>query len=136
MRHKYLPRFGGGVLALGTAAAAALGCSDSTGPGSGAQKAALVLTFKTPPSDSLAQRTVAFSVARSDSARLGRVQFYVDSGAGSTAQDAVSSVVDPTYGNRPAAVWNATALLQGPGRHTVTVVGVDTAGRALGASAA
>lgn len=118
--------------------AAALGCSDSTGPGSGsgATAATLVLTFATPPSDSLGQRTVAFSVARSDSARLSRVQFYVDSGAGSTAQDAVSSVVEPAYGSMPAAVWRATALLPGPGRHTITVVGVDTAGRALGASAA
>lgn len=131
MRHKYLPRVDGVVLGLGAAVAvgAMLACSDTTGPG--AYGPALVLTLETPPSDSLGQLGVALRVARSDSALLKEVRIYVDSTAGTQATSATTYCCSGT-GNR---FWSVVTF-PGPGRHTVTVVGVDTTGRALGASAA
>ncbi len=136
MRHKYLPRVWTVVLGLGGAlgAGAGLACSDSTAPATrGAQ---LALSLETPPSDSLGQLGVGISVMRSDSALLRDVRVYVDSGAASAQVATIPGLsrVDEPYG--PAKRWAGAVALPGPGRHTMTVVGIDTLGRALSASVA
>lgn len=137
MQHKYLPRVWGVVLGLGGAAAvASLGCSDATGPA--ARGPALVLSLETPAGDSLAQLAVGITVARSDSARLSEVRVYIDSGTGSPNVSSLrpdGTRISSPYGG-PAGEWTGVVGLPGAGRHTVTVVGVDTAGGALSASAA
>lgn len=133
MRHKYLPRFLTRVLALGLVALGGLtlgtACSDSTAPAPPSPH--LLLSLEVPPSDSLAQLAVSITVARSDSAVLRDVRIYVDSGAGAAPSSATTFCCNGT-GN---VFWSVVAL-PGPGRHTVTVVGVDTLGRALSASVA
>lgn len=133
MRHKYLPRMRGVVLGLvgGAAAGVAAACGDPTGAGAHGPK--LLLTLDIPPSDSLGQLGVALFVARSDSAPLREVRVYVDSAAGVEPANAS----DPHCGGlAQGKVYWASVVLPGPGRHTVTVVGVDSLGHALDASAA
>ena len=128
MRHNILPLARAGVLLLlgGLGSSA---CSDSTGPSPGGPQ--LVRSLETPPTDSPGQLGVALSVARSDSALLREVRIYVDSAAG------VSPVAATTFGfGSPQPVYWSVITLPGPGRHTVSVIGVDTIGRALSATAA
>ena len=130
MRHKYLPRAALVVLGLGAGivAGTAMACSDPTAPTSRGPH--LVLALETPPSDSLGQLAVGLTVVRSDSAYMTSVRIYVDSGPG------VQPLAATTFCcNGGGSYFWSVVPLRGPGRHTVAVVGVDTLGRTLGASA-
>ncbi|HEY0778575.1 MAG TPA: hypothetical protein VGD56_11475 [Gemmatirosa sp.] len=136
MRHKYLPRFATSVLALGCGLAlgAVAGCRDSTGPPTSGPR--LLVAFESPAGDALAQLGVGATVTRSDSALMRTVLISVDSGAAHSTAGGLLPGRPFLSPSGPASVWTGVVALPGVGRHTITVVAVDTVGHTLTTSAA
>ncbi len=125
MRHKYLPRVGAGVLALGGLTAGAVaGCSDPTAARTGGTSggARLIVAVTRPAGDTLPQMGVEFTARLRDSIPMRALVLYVDSGTAAQQKYAYTFGV---YNNVPLPSLDGVAFAPAESRTAHVPVGRD-----------